>query len=59
MNCDVLLDPVFDYYREALLDLVKRTPSWTKTINATEGGSLFGEGIENMKLSDFLFKYNN
>jgi hypothetical protein len=59
LNCEVLLDPVFDYYREALLDLVKRTPSWTKTINATEGGSLFGEGIENMKLSDFLFKHNN
>jgi hypothetical protein len=56
LDCEVLLDPVFDYYREAFLDLVKRTPSWTKTINATEGGSLFGEGIENMPFSDFLFK---
>jgi len=57
LGCNVLLDPVFDYYREALLDLVKRTPSWTKTINATEGGSIFGERIENSSLSDFLKKY--
>ena len=59
LNCDVLLDPVFDYYREAFLDLVKRTPSWTKTINSTEGGSLFGPGIENIPFSEFLSKYEN
>ena len=56
LGCEILLDPVFDYYREALLDLVKRTPSWTRTVNATEGGSLFGDGIENMTLCDFLAK---
>jgi len=49
-----LLDPVFDFYREAFLDLIPRTPSWVKTINATEGGSLFGERITSMKFSDFL-----
>lgn len=49
-----LLDPVFDFYREAFLDLVVRAPRWTRTINATEGGSLFGKRIENMKFTDFL-----
>ena len=49
-----LLDPVFDFYREAFLDLVVRTPKWARTINATEGGSLFGQRIENMKFTDFL-----
>ena len=51
---ETLLDPVFDFYREAFLDLVVRTPRWTRTINATEGGSLFGNRIENMKFTDFL-----
>jgi len=57
LNCDVLIDPTFDYYREAFLDLVQRPPSWTKTINATEGGSLFGDKIENMTFSNFLEKH--
>ena len=51
---ETLLDPVFDFYREAFLDLVVRTPRWTRTVNATEGGSLFGNRIENMKFTDFL-----
>ena len=38
----------------AFLDLVVRTPRWTRTVNATEGGSLFGNRIENMKFTDFL-----
>lgn len=59
LGCDVLLDPVFDYYREAFLDLVKRTPSWAKTINATEGGSLFGDSIENFPFSHFLEKFTH
>lgn len=59
LDCEVLVDPVFDYYREALLDLVKRTPSWVKTINATEGGSLFGERIENRTFSSFLKKFSS
>jgi len=56
-NCDTFVDPIFQYYREALKDLVVRTPKWVKTINATEGGSLFGKNIVGMKLSDFLTKY--
>ena len=39
---------------EAFLDLVTRSPKWVKTINCTEGGSLFGKGIKNMKLEDVL-----
>lgn len=53
-NCKVMVDPIFDYYREGFCDLVLRTPKWVRTINATEGGSLFGERIEAMKFSDFL-----
>ena len=52
-----LLDPVFDFYREAFLDLVLRTPKWTRTINSTEGGSLFGDRIENIKFVDFLNEF--
>ena len=54
IGTESLLDPVFDFYRTAFLDLVIRTPRWIKTVNATEGGSLFGKGIENMKFVDFL-----
>ena len=54
LKVKVLSDPIFDFYREAFLDLVTRTPKWTRTINATEGGSIFGKGIKNMKLKDVL-----
>ena len=58
IDCKVLIDPVFDFYREGFRDLVIRTPKWVKTINATEGGSLFGERIESMKFLDFLNSKN-
>ena len=54
LGIEVLSDPVFDFYREAFLDLVKRSPKWVKTINCTEGGSLFGNSIKNMKFVDVL-----
>lgn len=54
LKTKALSDPIFDFYREAFLDLVTRTPKWTRTINATEGGSLFGHGIESMKFVDAL-----
>ena len=54
LKVKVLSDPIFDFYREAFLDLVTRTPKWTRTINATEGGSLFGKGIKSLKLKDVL-----
>jgi hypothetical protein len=53
-DCDVLIDPIYDYYREGFCNLVKHTPKWVRTINSTEGGSLFGERIECSKFSDFL-----
>jgi len=53
-DCDVLLDPIYDYYREGFCNLVTHTPKWVRTINATEGGSLFGERIESRKFSEFL-----
>ena len=59
LGTESLLDPVFDFYREAFLDLAIRTPRWINTINATEGGSLFGKRIKNMKFVDFLNTYKN
>ena len=57
IGTESLLDPVFDFYRAAFLDLVVRVPKWVKTINATEGGSLFGKRIKNMKFVNFLNTY--
>lgn len=58
LKTESLLDPVFDFYREALIDLVKRAPNWVQTINSTEGGSLFGDRIENKKFKEFLDEFN-
>jgi len=55
-DCDVLLDPIYDFYREGFCNMVIHTPKWVRTINATEGGSLFGERIDTMKFSEFLKK---
>lgn len=53
-----ILDPIFQYYREAMLEFISRSPSWLQTINATEGGSLFGNRLLSMKFSDFLAGYS-
>lgn len=53
-----ILDPIFQYYREAMLEFISRSPSWLQTINATEGGSLFGDRLLSMKFSDFLAEYS-
>ncbi len=53
-----ILDPIFQYYREAMLEFISRSPSWLQTINATEGGSLFGNKLLSMKFSDFLAGYS-
>ena len=58
LECNVLVDPVFDYYREAFCDLVTRTPSWVKTINATEGGSLFNDEIIQKSFKEFLQEFS-
>lgn len=51
-------DPIFQYYSKALKEFIPKAPMWTKTINATEGGAIFGDGIECTTLSTFLKKYN-
>jgi hypothetical protein len=53
-NCHVILDPIFQYYSAAFKEFIARSPSWVKTINATEGGSIFGNKIQCVRFSDFL-----
>ena len=52
-----ILDPIFQYYREALLEFILRSPNDVETINATEGGSLFGKRVKYMTFENFLQKY--
>ena len=56
-NCEAVVDPIFQFYRMALIEFIGRSPSWLTTINATEGGSIFGKRIESMKFKDFLKNY--
>jgi len=56
-NCKCILDPVFQYYSNALKDFISRSPSDVKTINATEGGCIFGRQIKCMTFHHFLKKY--
>ena len=51
-------DPIFQYYSNALKEFIPRAPQWVKTINATEGGAIFGKGIECMTFRKFLKNYN-
>jgi len=53
-NCNCILDPIFQYYSSALKEFIQRSPKWLKTINATEGGCIFGENITSMTLKSFL-----
>ena len=47
-----MTDPTYYWYKEKFLDLANNTNS--STYNCTEGGILFGEGIDFIKLDDFL-----
>jgi len=51
-------DPIFQYYSNALKEFIPRALKWVKTVNATEGGAIFGEGIECMTFKNFLKKFN-
>jgi len=53
-KCYCILDPIFQYYSTALKEFISRSPSWLTTINATEGGCIFGEKIRCMTLTKFL-----
>jgi hypothetical protein len=57
-DCYCQQDPIFQYYSNAFKEFIERTTSHVKTINATEGGALFGKGIDCMKLKEFLSKFN-
>lgn len=48
-------DPAYMWYRECFLDMVKDAQA--KTFNCTEGGILFGEGVEVMPLARFLAEH--
>lgn len=56
-----LIDAVFWHYRKGFLEMQKSTPSWYRyyggTINASEGGSIFGRFIKCMTFKNFLNKY--
>ncbi|RZD43904.1 MAG: hypothetical protein CXT78_07345 [Thaumarchaeota archaeon] len=56
-NCICILDPLYQFYSEALKEFISRSPDWLTTINATEGGSIFGDRIKSMKFEKFLEKY--
>ena len=56
-KCNCILDPIFLYYSNAFKEFIKRSPNWLTTINATEGGSIFGEKIKSMYFKDFLKLY--
>ena len=58
-NCECIVDPLYQFYRMALIEFIERSPSWLTTINATEGGSIFGKRIKSMKFEDFLKIYKN
>lgn len=58
-NCKCILDPVFQYYSEALKEFILRSPDSVTTINATEGGSIFGPRINSMKFKEFLKLQNS
>ena len=57
-DCYCILDPIFQYYSAGLKEFISRSPEWLKTINATEGGCIFGERVESMKFKDFLSNFD-
>lgn len=57
-DCNCIVDPLFQFYSEALKEFIIRSPKWLTTINSTEGGSIFGERIKPMKFEHFLKNYD-
>jgi len=53
-NTMCILDPIFQYYSSALKEFIARSPPDITTINATEGGSIFGEKVNCMTFENFL-----
>jgi len=57
-GCNCKQDPLFQYYCNALKEFIQKTKDKINTINATEGGALFGDGIKCITLKEFLQNYN-
>ena len=57
-DCYCILDPIFQYYSAGLKEFIFRSPEEIRTINATEGGCIFGDRIKSMKLDEFLIKFD-
>lgn len=57
-NVSCQQDPIFQYYSNALKEFILKASKFVKTVNATEGGTIFGEGIECTTLKFFIDKYN-
>lgn len=49
-----IVDPLFQFYSEGLKEFISRSPKWVTTINATEGGSIFGYRVKSLRFSEFL-----
>lgn len=56
-NSYCVLDPQFQLYSDALKEFILRSPHWLTTINATEGGSIFGPRITCITFKEFLRNY--
>ena len=57
-DCSGIVDPLFQFYSEALKEFISRSPSWLSTINSTEGGVIFGNKIKCIKFQNFLDKHS-
>lgn len=49
-------DPTYFWYRESFLEMAQDAPC--HTYNCTEGGILFGPGVDHVPLDDFLTKHS-
>lgn len=58
-QCNFILDPIFQYYSEAFKEFIKNTSQYITTINATEGGAIFGDGINCVRFTNFLKSIEN
>ena len=58
-DCYCIQDQTYQYYSNALKEFISRSPEWVKTINATEGGCIFGKRIISRPFKDFLNSHNN
>lgn len=57
-DCYCKQDPLFVYYANALKEFIFKTKNKVSTINATEGGAIFGAGILCISFKKFLEEYN-